>query len=299
MKNLIYLLIISSIILTSCTDNTKYSHIEVYNNYGEQVEFILNDERHTIKPKELLYFASPKRAQLFQFGQEKQLIKTKENERFLINLALDTIIKEELLYSTSYSADPNASGGSMPSKLIKLRGNKYFGPYEMINKKLVIRKYDFSMNEKAPTTISSNSASWKGKGFYKKWTEYFKLSTVDEFVSSRKSLNDSKDFILPIALASAKLLNDEITITMQQQALFINRNGKVIGDISSARVTTDDRLELKNPRVYTKEDDGAIIEKIIIIPDCSVVLKDGTRNKNAKVDVVLVDNHSNPRVVVR
>jgi len=299
MKNLTYLSLVFAVLITSCKDTNQYSHIEVYNNFNEEVEFTLNNERHTIKSKGLSYFASPKRAQLFQFGQVKELIKTKENERFLINLALDTIIKEELLYGSSYSSDPNASGGSMPSNLIKLRGNKYFGPYEVITQKLTIRKYDFSMNEKAPSMISSNDANWKGRSVYKNWTEYFKLSTVDEFVASRKSLNESKEFIFPIVLASAKILNNEISITMQQQAIFLKKNGEGIGDISSARVTSDDRLELLKPRLYNKEKDGAIKEKIIIIPDCSIVLKDGTKNKDAKVDIVLVENHPNARVVVR
>ena len=283
----------------SCKDTNQYSHIEVYNNFNEPVEFTLNNELHKINPKEVAYFASPKRAQLFQFGQVKELIKTKENERFLINLALDTIIKEELLYGKSYTTDPNTSGGKLPSVLIKLRGKKYFGPYEIIPKKLTIRKYDFGLNTKAPSRISSDDPNFRGNNYLKNWTEYYKLSTVEEFVNGRRSLNDSKDFIFPVVLASAKILDETISLRMQQQALFVDKNGKSIGDISNARVTSDDRLELFGPRIYNQEKDGAIKKAIIAIPNCNVVLKDGTKNKNVDVEIVLVDKHHNSRMILK
>ena len=130
MKNLSYLSLIVLIIFTAC-EPAAYSYIEVYNGFDEPVEFSLNDELHKINAKELLSFSNGERGQYFQFGQTKEFIKTNINEKILINLSLDTIVKEELLYGTGSSQSSASSGSVIASNLIKLRGKKYFGPYEL------------------------------------------------------------------------------------------------------------------------------------------------------------------------
>lgn len=297
MNRLTFLILVSAFFIASC-ETPQYSHIEVYNGYNERVEFTLNNELHKINPNEVAYFKSEKRAQLFQFGQTKELIKTKENERFLINLALDTIIKEELLYGTAYSTNSSASGGVIPSTLIKLRGKKYFGPYEITTGKLVIRKYDFSLKEKAPQTITSSSSNPYAQ-YSKKWNEYYKLSTVDGFVASNQALNDREEFINPIVLASSKILKEGIEIDMQQTSIFLKDNGQNIGYISKARVTNNDLLELYESKYYQKERDGAMKEIIMKIPNCDVVMENGTRHKGALVDVIMVEKWPNPRIIIK
>ncbi len=279
------------IVLCSCRDSESYSHIHVYNNFNEPVDFTLNNERHQLPAKQNVYFKSPKRSQLFEFGQEKQLIKTKENETFLFNLAKDTVIKEQIFYTIGYG-EPKTEG-KIPSTLIKLRGKKYFGEYELITNKFVIKDLDFTINEDPLPKLSS-------KNPYQKNRTLIKVSSVEEFMSSRKSMNDSQGFIEQILLASAKILNDDFTLKMQQQVIFIQKNGETIGDIGEARVSHDDYLEIfRSNRFYNEQKDGKIKETIITIPRLNTILEDGSMKENTRIDVVLCANHNNPRIIFK
>ena len=299
MKYFKFLTLFLSLLFFSC-EEVVYSYLELYNSSDKEITVKVNDYDYTVKPNDKVKVASSTRETKFEYDGEIQLIKTKEKERFLVSLQGDTIIKTELLYgkAVSYQESLNAEG-STPHQVIKLRNNKYYLPAEVISDKLVIRNFDFSINEDPPSKISSDSDNFKSSPYLKQWKEYYKLYTVDELMNAYPPLNLSKELIEPMVNGLATVLNPDISFNVRSAWLNINLKGQEIGHIGSARVSNDNILELTRFQEYNKKEHGAITEVIIKIPVCNITKNGKVIQEEVSLDVVMSEKTPNPSVIIK
>lgn len=285
--------------IVSCS-GPDYTHVELYNASADAVTATVNDQTYKVNPKEVAYVSSKSKEQFFEYGVEKQLIKTQEQERFLVNLLKDSIVRLELLYDNKLAKGVDlVQEGSIPYKVIKLRDKKYYLPAELITNQLVFKDYDYTIGEMAPKSSEIGEIEFNKNNYRKQWKGYFKLYSIEELMESYKAINREPTFVQQIMNASIKVLNPDFTIRLQNGIASVNRKGKSIGQLGNARVSNDDVIEFDKADVYDPAAHGSIAEVIAKIPRCNFTTGKKIVHKEVTVDVVLVEKSTSPKVVIR
>ncbi len=286
-------------LLLACNE-ADFAHIELYNASSDVVTAIVNAETYKVNPNETAYISSKEKEQFFEYGIEKQLIKTDEHERFLVNLQKDTIIRLELLYDNTIGKGTNVvQEGNIAYKIIKLRDKKYYLPAEIIKDQLVFKDYDFSVGEKALASLESGKNKSKINNYRKDWKGYYKLFSIEELMQSYMAINREPTFVQQTMNASIKILNPEYKFRLMNESARVVQKGKSIGSLGVARVSNDDVIEFDKPEMASGESVGSIKEIIAKIPRCNITSAGKMLHKEVSVDVVILENSPGTKLVVR
>lgn len=234
----------------------------------------------------------------------KHLLKTKQkeykfelvdNEKIVINLSKNFIVMEELLYSEDFSIFDNAKAEDYktPFNIISLNGLKYFGPYKMIDSK-ILSGWDFGLDDYFPKSISTQPKTLQKNEHIRK----YKIYTISEFKNKKKALNDSNEWIQLQTNKNASKINKDYVLIVEQLNYLVIKSNKIdySCSVGQVKINTQNNIEVRNPNLYDREKHGKITSQIATIKNC--VFKGTKKNKLSKIAIVMSKKSHQPHIKI-